>query len=740
MTIDSRHFAVSLLALSVAFTTTPAFAETLSVPYVAAGSDDLSGADWEGALRLPLMFEAEPVSGRPAGWTTDALVLHDGTDLLVRVVAIDPDPALIRATQSRRDNVRSTDDQVTLSLTADEQSRRSFIFTVNARGVQADRIDSSIGDGAPYWNGSWEGTAEILTEGYKVDFKIPLQTVGVEASGVDPLSIRVNVSRRIGRDRGELLSLANITSFSPCEECQFPEVVLTAPPSQSANVQALDRLRIQPYILAGESASYQPESGNRIARDTEVQSGVDVTWNISARDTLVATLNPDFSQVEIDEIQFQVNERFARSLIERRPFFTNESNIFNSNLQLLYTRSMVNPDAGLQYIHRSGDFEFGGLLVEDSVTSFTLPGLETSSTIFSGSSSHNAALRGRWRVGDEGLRIGGLVTHRSAGSYKNDLASVDTSWDIGDRHSFSAQAAFSSTCDSSDILQGRPAGCSDGNVVLVEHAYGTDEWFSDTGVSRISDGFRADLGRINQVGVTDLYHSTGRFWKFEKGDLFETASASFSFDRQEENSGGLLYQVGSLSGSVRTKKVTYALSASRTEEAFEGSSFHLSGANASLSYRARPNLTINLQASGGDGIYYADLTKGDRLSGSLGLTLSVGTKFEGTANFSMVNFSVDGERVFRTFVGDVRAEYHLSEKNHVNLIVGYGQSLVYREPGLEETATESENLNYQVTYQYRPSAFSYFVLGVSTSNLGGPRIDGLAKAREYAFAKWVLEF
>lgn len=715
-------------------------AAVATIPYGVSNSPAASDAGRNSAsevLSISLPYEARPVSGANSVWETDAEIYRDKDTLHVRVFAKDDVPSSLRATQSRNDNIRELDDKVSLYIVSSVDSRRAYVFTVNALGVRADSIESSVGDGAPFWNGDWQSSAEIVDGGYVVTFGIPLDVVGIEQNADGSSAIRLNITRQIGRGRQELLSASPLSDFAPCRECQYASFSLApgdAPRSDK------NTLRIQPYVLASSSAEYDYRTGKATSRSSERDAGVDIRWQFSPSDVVVATVNPDFSQVEIDGIQFQINERFARSLTERRPFFTNESSVFNTALPLVYTRSMVSPDAGLQYVHRASGFEAGLLAVSDAVTSIVVPTLDSSSVVFSDASSRNIAARGKWRLPLAESRLGTLITHRSSGAYRNNVTAFDYVTDLGSDHTLSAQAAYSNACDPIGTVQAQGNQCISGSAVQVEHTFGTDEWFSDTSVSRLSPEFRADLGRVNQVGVFDILTSAGRFWKFGSDRPIQTAALSTNAFRQESVDGDLLIQSVSLVGSIRTKTQNHSLRLAKTEEVAEGIPFQLGTFLWSSTFRPRTQSTVMLQLSGGDGIYYSDLTKGRRLTAAASFNATAGAKLEGSFVVSTSRFWVDGETVFRTSLGELRSEYHLSEKNHVGAIVSYGESRVYRSPGDPRTLSSSDSLNYQLTYQYRPSAFRYFIVGLSGGALATVDFPDLAPTRRYAFAKWVMDF
>ena len=116
-------------------------------------------------------------------------------------------------------------DAITVLLDPGRSERRAMNFTVNARATQADRISSSFGDGASQWDGEWESAAVLDANGYQVEYRLPFQTIGASLDADGALQLGFNITRRIGRDRFETLSMAPVNTRESCDECQFAHAI-----------------------------------------------------------------------------------------------------------------------------------------------------------------------------------------------------------------------------------------------------------------------------------------------------------------------------------------------------------------------------------------------------------------------------------------------------------------------------------------------------------------------------------
>jgi hypothetical protein len=716
-------------------------ANLIQIPYSADAKLAIDGspadAVWAQGAVLNLDYEIDPKPPSSTAWKTEARLVQNGTHLYVLVKAADPSVGDIVAQNTKFDALAQTDDSIVVYVTSFVGSKRSFAFQANARGARADFISSSTGDAAPDWNGTWNATSTINQNGYVVAFEIPWKTVGIDAQKGSAQKISLNIERRIGRGRNELLSSAPISRLQPCRECQFFSAEVSLPKKVDEKAA---KLRVQPYVIATKSAKYDAATGNTTESNQQADIGVDMTWQITPRDVLVATLNPDFSQVEIDSIRFEINQRFANSFAERRVFFTNESGIFRTGMPLIYTRALVDPTYGLQFVRRRDNYELGVLYVRDDVTSFILPDEESSSSIFSGTQSQNLAARLNYRINDS-FSVGALTTYRSADDYHNGMTSLDSTWSINKQNELSVQVAQSSTCDDATIIGAAGiAECNSGNAYSLSHSFGSDDWYSDTSYSHYDKHFRADLGLLSQVGVSDFDHTTGYIKQISHSKWLERMIFSGSYGNQYSDTSGLLYQNLLLRATASSKSASLTLQVDRGEEAFEGSQFFVTGASLGYSQKLSGKTNFSIILGSRDSIDYSDLELGKQQSWSLGVNFKPSSSFDGRIFISGTKFDLPDRPLFSTELMTLRGEYHLNAFHHLTGLLNVGQSHSFTVVPGGLTESTNRTASYQVSYQYKPSAFRYFILGLSGGGRGNDVISGIQPTSSYAFAKYVFDF
>jgi hypothetical protein len=700
----------------------------VAVPQV-AGPEALLA---EGAVpQETLAYETSPGRNVPARWVTTVKLAHTATQLLAHVEAFDPAIDRLVAQQSKYDAVSTTDDAIVLYVVSKQGSRRAFVFRVNAAGARADSIQSSGGDSAPDWNGQWQSAAKVLADRYVVDFAIPFATLGLDRAGGD-VPIRIDVERQVGRDRMETLSLVPMDEFRPCPECQFSaRTIGFDAEAAKASVDGAE-LRLQPYVIATRAARFPAAGADTISN--EVDAGLDVTWKPDPHDTVVATLNPDFSQVEIDSIQFQVNKRFVRTFPERRQFFTNESGIFSTILPLLYTRSMVDPSVGLQYVRRQDDYEIGALWVADQATSYILPGEEGSSIVGLDAPSRNFAGRVNYRPSAD-WRLGATVTSRTSDDYRSAVGAVDAGWAIDASNQLEVQLAHSSACDPATIATGER--CNDGNAYKLTHAFGGDEWYSYAEYGRYDRWFRADMGLMQQVGIRDLFESAGYKRTFGKGThaLLQGFSVDGTYTRQDSIETGLLYQSATIGGSLDSERADLQLQGRGTEEVAYGERFREAGATLTWTHHPWRTFSYGASVDVGDAVDYVDLRLGTQRIVTANATYKPASRFEARASVSQVAFDLEDGPLFRTRTAALRAEYHFNTVHHLQALLNLG-SVETWDGGVRQRDWTS---TWQVTYQYRPTPFRYLIVGVSGAGAAEDRLSRTRLQSSFAFAKYVFD-
>ena len=435
------------------------------------------------AIRLTTFYETWPGDNVAPPVRTTVTITYDAHALYVRVWAQDPDPARVRAAYADRDNVGPGDDYVALVLDTRGDGRVATIFRVSPRGTQADGVfneaqfalGNNPDDLTPDF--AWEARTAIGDSAWTAELRIPFTSLRYPAR--DHQTWGVIVHRVYPRELTHSLFSVRMPRGTSCFLCHAQRVELTGLPTGGTLVAA-------PYATGGN----------------ELRAGADLKWTPGAGTALDATLRPDFSQIEADVPQLSVNSQFALFYPEKRPFFLEGSDLFQTPLQLVYTRSIAAPAWGARATGEVGRTAYTLLVARDQAGgSAILPG-PTQSSLVTRDVASNVGLA-RLRTAFSGGFIGLLGTDREGGGHNRTLGS-DFLWSPSGSDQFTGQLVASDTSGALDLAWHH----------LARHA----EWLAD--YRDVGAGFRADDGFMPQVGVRQvnawadaiLYRSGAIFW------------------------------------------------------------------------------------------------------------------------------------------------------------------------------------------------------------------------------------
>ena len=393
-----HHLPRLLLALGLAAACAPA-ARALERPQVAAvratGALRVDGvldeADWARATPITGFRLIENREGEAPSESTEVRVLFDDTRVYFGCRCWNRGPGALRASLAPRDQILDLDN-IGIGLDPYLDRHRAYAFGVNPYGVQFDGIFT--GDELDtQWDGVWDAEATRDRAGWTAELAIPLRTLRFPENG--PGAWGLWIRRQIQKND---------------EVCSWPlyrrgvagDVML-----QAADLTGLGGLRggglfdLQPYTASAWS-SQREAGGGGPAGDWErwrrADAGLDVRVPLSSTLALNATLNPDFSQIEADALQIDVNRRYPLYFVEKRPFFLEGADIFRTLLDLVYTRRIADPSYGTKLSGRLGSVRLGGIVVRDDGGA-VLEGV-------GGGPSEGTATKGWFQVGRAAWEIG----------------------------------------------------------------------------------------------------------------------------------------------------------------------------------------------------------------------------------------------------------------------------------------------------------------------------------------------
>jgi len=484
---------------------------------------------WQQAATIDLAYEINPGDNVPAPVATVLRIGHTRDALYMAFDARDPDPSRIRAHLADRDSSFS-DDFVGVMLDTFDDQRRAYEIFVNPLGVQMDLVrEDATNNEDPSWDGLWTSAGRITPGGYQVEIRIPFSTLrfrdtdGARRWGV--IAFR-NYPRNI---RHQIASVV-VPRDGNCLMCHAGKVEGMAGVEQGRN------LEVVPTLTVTDVQVRDARDGEWHGDGLQVEPGVDVSWAPSPDLTLNATLNPDFSQVESDQAQLDLSSNFALYFPEKRPFFMEGADYFNTQFDVLYTRQVADPDYGLRATGRTGDGAYGAFVARDAVTQLLLPGSLGSSFTVLRQPANVGAVRYRHDLNTE-TSIGMIATSRRGDDYANDVVGVDARWQSG-KHKLGGQFLRSESRypDALEVDDHAPGG----NAWRAAYEYDGRAWSFDALHEAVDPGFRADLGFMGKVGYDTSLVGLGHTWFGDDGARLTRIGLNGDYDVTHRADGQLL--------------------------------------------------------------------------------------------------------------------------------------------------------------------------------------------------------
>jgi len=497
---------------------------------------DLSDPGWKGAAVLDQFWETQPGDNVPPRAKTTAWVAYDDRNLYVALRCEDPDPSRIRAPFVERDDIVGTDDNVAVFLDTRGDGLTAVELRVSPAGQQGDAVFNDASQNEDFSPDFFYDTAARVADfGWAAEMRIPFSSLRYPRR--DAQEWRILVWRNYPRDYRYFIHSRPIPRGSDCLVCHAqPMVGLTGLPTSGGLVLA-------PYA-SGQDVATAAAPGEPLGDPERTGDvGIDVKWQPSAGNAIDATINPDFSQVESDVAQIAVNNRFALFFPEKRPFFMEGVELFDTPVQAVYTRTITSPRWGGRATGRAGSSSYSVVAADDrGGGSVVLPGPTGSDLASQDFGSLVGIARLRQEIGAS--YAGALFTGREVdGGGYNRVFGPDVLWRAGPKDRLSAQLLWSETetperPDLAEEWDGRRLS-GHGLEASWNHQERRPVWtlrYRD-----FADGFRADTGFVPRVGYREGRALAG--WNFYPEGLVSQAQPRVVVAYSEDRDGAVLQRL-----------------------------------------------------------------------------------------------------------------------------------------------------------------------------------------------------
>ena len=677
----------------------------------------LDDAAWQSAAEYELPFEINPGDNVAAPAKTKARIGHTKDALYVSFRAQDPDPSKIRAHLRDRD-AAYRDDFIGIIVDTFDDQRRAYEFFVNPLGVQMDLInDQATHNEDDAWDGLWTSAGRVTADGYEVEMRIPFKTLRFR-DGPEAKRWSMLLFRSLPRNVRHQIANSPVSRDSNCFLCTFEKF------EGMAGVKPGRNLEVVPTITVGRP-EYRDERGGPWVNDgVEIEPGVDVSWAPSPNLTLNGTINPDFSQVESDQAQVNLNDPFALYLPEKRPFFLEGADYFSTQFNVLYTRQVADPKWGLRVTGRNGDGAYGAFVAQDAVMQLLVPG-----TLGSGFKTYDqpadvAVGRYRYNLNDN-TTLGVIGTFRQGDDYSNDVVGVDGRWQRG-AHTLEAQVLHSNSRYPQEVVSDFELVDADpsGNALRAYYSYSNRFWDFFTSHTKVDPGFRADLGFIGQVGYDKQLVGGSHSWYGEPGEKITKLNLYADWDITHRFDGQLLEReleaTFNIQGPKQSNINVFGFRRVRFWESawFDGAMFdeHNAGIGANAVFGGAYKLGANINA--GQRLDLGASRTGQYRQLNVWEQLDIGRGIEFTPDVTWARMQRDGGTAFSTMVLDARLSWQLDPRQRLRLTLQ--GSHIERDLDLYAHVPEDyrpgeggRQWGGQVLYSYKVNPRTAFYAGVS---------------------------
>ena len=668
---------------------------------------NLTELEWGKAKGTDYFLEIEPGENIIPAEKTEVKVTYDDQNLYVAFWAY-AHPEDIRASYQNRDRAWM-DDFVAIFLDTYGDANAGTMIGSNPYGIQMDALNNGNGNDDPSFDLVYKSQGKITDEGYQVEMAIPFSSLSFPDNEVQEW--KVGFYRSLPREKRSQIVWGGFDRTNPCFLCQMGTLKGIQGIKQRGNIEFL------PAIVGSQISEL--DQNNILQKGTALgQASLGVKYSLSSDQVAEFTINPDYSQVEADEEQVDVNTTFALFFPEKRPFFNAGNDLVDTWINAIYTRSINNPIASGRMINRGQQNSWYLLLAMDEDSPYIIPGEEQSFSFLGGRSISNI-FRFR-RTLEEASHFGILATNRRM--VNNDgngsVVGFDTRYKFNKTYQMEFQTLFSKTQEPSDSLLDDNSTFGDnntftfdgesfvGNAVEIEFSRDTEHWGLETGYDHKTSAFRAENGFISNNNNRRIYLES--YWVYTPDKMISKVMGGFHSGIESNFDGQIKTRYTSFFGNVMLPRQT-RLAANITAIPYN----HFK--NTELTGLWKIHLRINSN-------YNKIISFGGSLGKSLEKVTFLDVPEKGSSNsFSLWTRLKISDRMqvggtyenYRMTTLDKKEEYYSGYLTGIRMNYQYNRALSFRLLGQYNDFSRTFQLQPLVSYQ--PSPFTIFYIG-STSN------------------------
>jgi hypothetical protein len=651
--------------------------------------DFLENRPREAELTVTDFRQNSPGDGTPATEQTTAYLSYDDKNLYAVFVCRD-EAGEVRAHLSKRED-SDQDDGVGLLLDTYRDFHRAYYFFSNPLGVQTDAIYTE-GQGYDFsFDTLWDNAGRVTSDGYVVFFSIPFKSL--RFSSVQEHTWGVALYRVILR-KSEYDYWPFVTQSVEGLTQQFAPVAGLENVSPGRNIQfipygllASDHFLNQPIPASPPNPASPPRFMDRF----EHRAGLDAKFVAKDSLTFDVTLNPDFSQVESDDPQVTVNQRFAVFFPEKRPFFIENAGFFTTPINLFFSRQIADPQFGTRVTGKLGNWTIGALVIDDRQ-----PGVGATSSAYK-TRAADGVVRVTREFGKQSY-IGGFFSSRDFADTSNRVASLDARLKFSKNWVVDAQAVHTWTrqnkvagfdCLSfADFTKG--VGSQQGNALWTDASYTGRHFNFSTYYNDFSPNFCTELGFVNRIDIRQNFANGSYLWRPRKGKVVDFGPVlSETVDWNHANV--LQDWIAAVAFQIDlTKQTTFALNRGEAYELFDGIAFRKHSTSILASSQPYNWISFSARYTFGIGENFVPAPGllpflGNTRRVNFGFSLRPSSRFRvdetfiysklGTRVGSTPPVSAPGHNIFNNYLNRTKLNYQFTKELSLRLILDYNATI-----------------------------------------------------------------
>ncbi|UCD16242.1 MAG: carbohydrate binding family 9 domain-containing protein [Candidatus Zixiibacteriota bacterium] len=715
----------------VSATSDPVFHPTLEITKTSNAINidgDLNDPGWKAAAWSDNFVERHPGDNIAPLVETKVLVTYNDDYLYVGFLCYDERSA-IRATMCQRDQYFG-DDAVCVLLDTYGNASWAYEFFVNPHGIQKDNLWTNIIGEDSGFDVIWNSAAKITNSGYQVEMAIPFASI--RFPNTDSQSWRMDFWRIHPRESYHQYSWAAYDRNEQCWPCQWGTV------NGIRDVHPGRGIEILPAVIADQSGSVTDAYDPKVPFDNEKIDGelsVGAKYAITSDVTVEASFNPDFSQIEADAAQIDVNTFVALYYPERRPFFQEGQDIFRTLFNSFYTRSIHDPQLALKLTGRADSYRFGFFSAVDENTFYVIPLEESSLRPFNVGKSYVNVLRGMRSFGGSS-QLGFIINDRrfEAGGH-NSVFGLDQNVRLSRNYIIDGQYLITYTKEPNDsaLFYNRYTFDQDkytlgfdgesytGYAFISRFRRIARHWGLFIDYNQVGRAYRTQVGYDPWVNYRNLTGWTGYTLYFDEG-IFERMTPQVSTNSRWnfEDERKWSHYNASWSGRLRLAQTNFSVTYGTGMEVWSGIRYNdLWHISFNTNSRFSDQFGYYLSAERGIGPARYVMAKGNEISFSTGLDFKPIDRLLIEPNFDYVHSShtKTGEKLFENYVIRTRLRLQATRALSLRLVVQhtyrYELQPIWNGTSIEYVTLTDKHWNVDPLITFRISPFSVFYIGTT---------------------------